>query len=762
MINKINNLKDKQIIKYLFIISMIFNVLIGFLLSYNIDFSANYNLLFDSDSVRVISLLSTGWFNDSRSHVHPLYLLLSKPIINIISGITIDKMIAMIVFSSLTSAITIVLLYKTLSLFHKDNYFKVILSLCYLFTFGNMIFTASIETYNLSALVLVALWYYVIKKLQDGNFTKYSFFILAILGLLSLSITVTNFVVFLIAMFILFLSKKVKLKNLIAITLGSIIMLVSLSYCQHLLWNNTKGALDNNLFIEQTYVLKEKFPTRLNKIIRDDYYNSIIGSKQEMEVTDRLLYHTSSYQLRLKTNHVLNVILLTVFYVLSIIMIVRNYKSNLLINLGLTLTLLFNTGMHFIYGDNLFLYSLHFLYAIFLLVGMNYAKEKNGKLKKSLLIVMVIMLIVEIFNNSYRFIEVFKYSRRILPETFFLSALGFVKSTIFYLVIIASVLITILLFLIIRKKCLKEKNKDKKLFLGVLSIVALVCCELVFISLDSAKMSHQFLWKDIYPKNLDYPPASKIDFLHEDFKKHFQSEINSLQVYLDEYRNFKNTHEHTMRDDIIRSDYYYFGLGNRKKLVYTVDCLKDAKTGHILYQFDPKEYIIVPNEYAILMETVKGDFIKLYEDNEGVHYNKNGKDKIIDGTAVKIDLYDFKNEECSHIKKVLYGEILFNMKNNSLYNNVFVSKKKEVSGIDISKLHDPNDLKELLEKYSTDNTDEEDLLLNDQPYPLTWSEKERDCDYQKVSVISSRLASSKIAPTSSKKAIKLLLSIMEE
>ena len=757
----LNKLKDNKIIKYLFVFSLLFNVIIGLLLFYNLDFSENYNLLFDSDSVRVISLLSTGWFNDSRAHAHPLYLLISKPIINFISGFTIDKIIAMIIFSSLTSTITVVLIYKALSLFHKDNYFKVILSLCYLFTYGNIVFTGSIETYNLSALILVLLWYYTIKKLKDGNFTKYSYIIFALLGLLSLSITITNFIVFLIVIFILLLSRKIKIKYLITIVLSSIVLLFGLNYFQHVVWSNTNPIWQDSLTVEKAYVKKDKINTKLSNIIRDAYFNSIIASKQRVEVTNRIIYHTGSYQLRLTKNNIFNIFLLSIFYITAIVIIVKNYKNNLLINTGLTLTLLFNTCMHLIYGDNYFLYSLHFLYPIFLLIGINASCEKNKNLNKFLLIVMTVMLIVEIFNNGYRYLELFQLARKILPETLFLSQLGFLKTTIFFLSLIFVVTISVYACFFFKKRYLQEKNKDKKYMFIILILVSLFACELTFIYIDSIKVSNKFLWKEFFPQEKTYPITSKIDFLDEKFKDKFSAEIKSLDSYLQEYSNFKNENSHEIRDDIIQDDYYYFGLGNRRKLLYAYDCIKDIKTKKTLYSFNVKELIVIPNEYSLLIQTKEDDFIKIYEDNEGVHYNKNGKDKIINGTNYKINLYDFKNVKYQNMKKVLYGEILFNIKDNNLYDNVIVSNKPILENIDISTLTSEENINKFLKKYNHNIFDENKLILNEQPYPLTWNEKDENSKYKNIDIINEIFVNRKLSPTSSTKAMNLLLLIQK-
>ena len=46
--------------------------------------------------------------------------------------------------------------------------------------------------------------------------------------------------------------------------------------------------------------------------------------------------------------------------------------------------------------------------------------------------------------------------------------------------------------------------------------------------------------------------------------------------------------------------------------------------------------MIIPNIYTVIIKTKDNKFIKIFEDNEGIHYSVNGKDKIIDGTDIKV------------------------------------------------------------------------------------------------------------------------------
>ena len=138
MIKKLN---DKDICKILFIFSFIFLTILGFILTYNFDFTNHLDLLFESDTGRVIRDMTDMYGNHYRLKVHPLFVILTEPIFFILRGFTINNMIALIIMSSLTTSLTIVFIYKILSLYSDNIKTKIIITLCYLFSFSNIVFT---------------------------------------------------------------------------------------------------------------------------------------------------------------------------------------------------------------------------------------------------------------------------------------------------------------------------------------------------------------------------------------------------------------------------------------------------------------------------------------------------------------------------------------------------------------------------------------------------------------------------------------------
>ena len=91
-------------------------VILGIMLSYNFDVTSKYDLLFEADSPRVIGDMTNIYASHYRLKVHPLFVILTEPVFFILRGISINNIITLIILSSIISSLTIVFIYKILSL----------------------------------------------------------------------------------------------------------------------------------------------------------------------------------------------------------------------------------------------------------------------------------------------------------------------------------------------------------------------------------------------------------------------------------------------------------------------------------------------------------------------------------------------------------------------------------------------------------------------------------------------------------------------
>ena len=659
--------------KALFLLSFIYLLFLGILLSYNYKIGDNCNLIFDADTKRVVLDATEIYANHYRINVHPLFVLLIQPICLILKGIVLNRDLAILIMSSFVSSLTVLFIYKFLNKIKKDNKANILVSLLYLFSFSNIIFTSSIETYNFAALFLLLLWYYYISK--TDKFTIYSYIILVILGILSFSFTLTNIIVFFIVLFLLFIAKKVDLKKSIIITIAIIVSVFGLNIAQKLIWNNTPFFWKTSMGEEATAYGDSRITLNsIKNVIKNDYSDSIISSNIHMDIKYGTVFNNQNYSIAFNSTSILNIIVLLVFYVSSIVLLIRNFKKNKLLNIGLLLALTFNSLLHIIYGnDGAFLYSLHFLYLIVLLFGVNYLSEDNKNLKKYLNIFIIIFLLIEIITNNYIFIKVLAFVRDNIAKNYLMANLG--PTVTILLEIFAIVLISSIIYLLINiiKKVKKEKNKEKKLLLNISVASLLIAIECVFVMIYAIEPNNKFLIFKLNNISGEVVSKEKKEYTKQEFKDYFKDELEALEEYQNELNEFKSTHSVELTSDANWTEYYYFGMANRRKILYQKNRLVDVETKEIIKEFTEKEHYIIPNIYTVIIETTNSKYIKIYEDENGITYQVNDKKEMLDNT--KVNLYDFANQKYQNIKKELYGELLFNIKDEVIYPNIIVYDK---------------------------------------------------------------------------------------
>ena len=90
-------------------------------------------------------------------------------------------------------------------------------------------------------------------------------------------------------------------------------------------------------------------------------------------------------------------VMVVLTYFISLFLIIVNIKKDTLYKVGLLLALLFNSIFHLIYGNNdSFLYSQHFIYLIFILLGISC----NKKINIYLLLFMLYEFVINILSFS--------------------------------------------------------------------------------------------------------------------------------------------------------------------------------------------------------------------------------------------------------------------------------------------------------------------------------------------------------------------------
>lgn len=667
-------ISEKKKLIIIFTLSMFFCLIIGIMLSYNFEFITNFNLLFESDSSRVIGDMSEIGYYHYRLKVHPLFVLFTQPIYFLVKGLVLNRMLSLVIISSIVTSLTVVYIYKILSIYSNNEKIKILVIISYLLSFSNIIFTAGIEIYNIAVLFLVMLWYYILSK---KNFSKDSCIILILLGILSIAFTITNIVVFLIALFVLLIFKKIKIKNVIIITLSTITISIGLIYFQNAVWHNTPTLSKDNYKEEKNFIVEKVGFNNLGNVIRDNYYNSLLSSDIYLKIEGEDKNYTgSNYIITFDDKSVVSNIVLSLFYLSGIVLLIRNYPKNKLLNTGFILALLFNTILHTIYGNSSpFLYSLHFIYLIFIPYGVNLLNEENKLIKKIGKYILILLVLFELIINTKYFIKVLMITETVLNSNYFVANLGLLESLAILIIILSIILFIVYLIIRCIKKISNKKSKENIIINIVIisGLVLLIHC--IFFALETADDYHKLFWFNIGNKNGIVHPNEHNEYIKIDKKKleaNFKDEVKALNEYKLEYQEFLNNYSHNEIDFLNNSEYYFFGLGNRKKYLYKEGNLIDLDTSLPVYKYKVKSSEIIPNIYTVIIEDMNGNFIKLYEDEKGVHCSVNGNDVIVSGTNNYLNLYKFEGEKYQNIKKVLYSEILFNIKNSVIYPNILV------------------------------------------------------------------------------------------
>ncbi len=462
--------KQKKISFGLFLFFFTFYLILGIYLSYL--YVPKLDFFFGSDMERVIGDM-TGIFNNHyRVRVHPIYILLLQPITLMLSGLTINKLLAALIFCCFISSLSVVLIYKSASIFLKNEKLKLLITAIFGFSFSEMFFSAVIESFPFASFILIFLWYFVIKVLKNEKIPKNYLLYLFLLGTASLGITVTNFVIYLIALFVLWLAKKIKIKQIIIVILTAFLTTACLSYVQNYAWHNTPTIFEkNNLIAEKRFAIFTLSTTNFKNVIQKDFVENFFAN--DVEKPKNVRFGELNY---------FNITLAIIFYLIILINLFKNFKKNKILNIGLLLALLFNFGLHLFYGNGeTFLYTCHFNYLIILLLIINY--QENEKKRDYQFLLLSIVAGLEVICNLKVFKQLLTYASKYLKPTYYRN---FKNPWLFIGIVVILVLIYLLSYLIWKMvKKIIDKRVEDKLSYVIGCLICLIFISLIFISIET-------------------------------------------------------------------------------------------------------------------------------------------------------------------------------------------------------------------------------------------------------------------------------------
>ena len=696
--------------KYLkmFIPFFLIYLILGLIYSYNFNTTGIYDLFFTADTPRILGDMTLVEYNHYRVMVHPLFVLLIQTPTQIINFIISDSILCALLIQSCFSAISVCILNYILGKLKIERKTKIFFTLIFALSFTQILFNMTIETYMFATTFLLLMFAYVLNKI-DKELSNLDLIILVILGILSLGITIINYVQFIIASFVLIMWHK-KNKNKSSY-LNSFYLFILINAC----------VVGLSCFLSEIQnVVYNNAPL----FFRDNLNNVIAGSSEETLYVSKLSFSSIVNQLKtvFGTSFFCNAVVFTentskkvinfgeisifVILILSIIttfslyitskFIKENYKNlkQHKFIIIVFLAFIFNFLLHLVYGNDVaFLYTGHYLFLTIILFAYISNNQKWCD-KKWFRICLLGFLIIQILYNASALINIFNYLNNSFAPVDNISK-----------IILLIIFISVLTFIFLLK--LKVKIK------------------LVLVILLTPLIYSSYIY---FNNKMNMEEIVTYEYQGEEVKElaKYTSELSNLKDELGIQVMFEDS-----------PSFYFFGMGNRPKLLYQHGILYDIATNKIIKKYDIKEEIIIPNQYKVVLKDKDNNKIVIKEDESGI-YICDSKCQILDGSESSVNLPEFSEYKYGEVLKVLHQEILFNIYNYRMRPNIItydgvwfrdtmmgvmsLSKTNNVSLIEswidsVNVIYDmqngvaePDNLGELLYIFSQSSNDHQDMI----------------------------------------------------
>ena len=619
---------------YLFVSTMI---------TYKYSLYNVYNYFFDADTARVVRDMVDVMGNHYRTAVHPLFVIIFLPLTRVINLFFADRFLAITFIMSIIGAINTCLLYSIFCKIKAKEKLSVLLCLIYGFSFSSILFSIIPETYVISACCFLMFWNYFLKQYQNNkSLNTKGYIVLIILGILNLAITLTNIIPYGIGLIFLIYKKeeKSKLKNSVlkSLLIGMIILLITwlLAVIQKMIFIRTEIFLDYLLLgaksEEANYINLNISISTITNATKAFFAHSFIAPKI---VVKKELLLFGSYSIFIKT-------LVLAFVFTFIALITKLFKDKKLKNniaIPLFLSLLYNIFLHFIYGnDTAFLYTQHALFIIIILIAISISGIKNKKTFNYIIAFLIFFLIATVIQN---FISI-KDILYITKELYISIPKGTISAFIIALLKTVFILSPICILMV--------SKKYKKIWITLLAIIPVI----VAITLNYSTL------------------------IYRPFQSQYQDEQDKINYYQKELRNYELELSKLRKDlklekiDISTEEFMIFGMGNRRKLWFHQGMLSDQETKRTLMKSKVSDVIILPSEYSVIFNDGANRSIEIIEDEEAVWIIKDGIKTPVSGTEMPVKIPTFEGYEYSRVMKVLYQEMIINIKDGKPIPNILV------------------------------------------------------------------------------------------
>ena len=630
------------------------------------------DVFYGGDTPRVLQDMTMQEGLHYRTSVHPLFVILTQPFVRILGRVT-GVIVAAVIFEAAVGALSATLFYRLMQKLGASKKTGLLATVILVLSFTQVSFNSIFETYVFSQFGLMVMWV-IAAGLIDKKLELKDYALLVIAGIFSLAFTLTNIVQFLILLsIIIFLNKNVKCKfiKFSSILLVVLSITVMLADVQKAFWPSANNfftssingfVLDKNseefTYIERTWSAKRVVFQMNTSFV---YQFGLLGG------------------LILEKSNLINMLGLICFGLFSLINLYYFFTKRKIFKEKIYFALLsaygFNFVLHIFYNPyESFLYVLHynFLIIAILFYIFTHLDEKTRLL------------------NYVRDFFV-KYRVQVMTTYIFLQVVGIIKyfqevhfKFGFKAAMPKYVLILIILSLVIFATLVIKKIKFK-----AVAGVAIVMLGLFGWFSFSGYLNHREI------KNVEALDRAGVDykpFLKNDFTKQMANELAEylyeIDVPLRAQMYFVQKYEISHKKN---SDFFSFGMGDRRKMIYKKGKLIDLKTKQVIRSFDFTHEMIIPNMYTVLLLDQAGQITRIYEDETGVHIEKgrmakiwedwnnynqweddrlnNRETRLVENIASetittsknKINLPNFEDSKVGRVLKVLHQEVLVNI-----------------------------------------------------------------------------------------------------
>ena len=630
------------------------------------------DVFYGGDTPRVLQDMTMQEGLHYRTSVHPLFVILTQPFIRVLGRAT-GVIVAAVIFEAAIGALSATLFYRLMQKLGASKKTSLLATVILVLSFTQVAFNSIFETYVFSQFGLMAMWVIaaglINKKLELKDYA-----LLVIAGIFSLAFTLTNIVQFLILLsIIIFLNKNVKCKfiKFSSILLVVLSITVMLADVQKAFWPSANNfftssingfVLDKNseefTYIERTWSAKRVIFQMNTSFV---YQFGLLGG------------------LILEKSNLINMLGLICFGLFSLINLYYFFTKRKIFKEKIYFALLsaygFNFVLHIFYNPyESFLYVLHYNFLIIAILFyifthldektrlLNYVRDFFVEYRVQMMTTYIFLQVVGII----------KY----LQEVHF--KFGFKAAMPKYVLILIILSLVIFATLVIKKIKFKAVAGVAIVMLGVFGWFSF-----------SGYLNHREI------KNVEALDRAGVDykpFLKNDFTKQMANELAEylyeIDVPLRAQMYFIQKYEISHKKN---SDFFSFGMGDRKKMIYKKGKLIDLKTKQVIRSFDFTHEMIIPNMYTVLLLDQAGQITRIYEDETGVHIEKgrmakiwedwnnynqweddrlnNRETRLVENIASetittsknKINLPNFEDSKVGRVLKVLHQEVLVNI-----------------------------------------------------------------------------------------------------